>query len=80
MLRLYDNESGTEIGMITPEQLQFLVDHLEEESAEDRDYYINVATVDSFQQAGADDALLSILRQAMGERNEMEIRWSRVAG
>lgn len=80
MLRLFDNESGAEIGVITPEQLQFLTDHLEEESAEDRDYYINDATVDGFERAGADHALLALLRQAMGDRGEMEIRWSRVAG
>ena len=80
MYRLFDNESGTDLGVITPEQLQFLTDHLEEESAEDRDYYINTITVDSFQAAGADEALLAMLRQAMGDRGEMEIRWARVAG
>ena len=39
MIRLYDKDSGAELGTITKEQLQFLVDQLEQESLEDRDYY-----------------------------------------
>jgi hypothetical protein len=46
MVRLYQSESGDLIGTITAAQLQYLVDQLEEESLEDRDYYIDRATLD----------------------------------
>jgi len=77
MIQLYDKETGASLGAITEEQLQFLVDQLEEESPEDRDYYINEPTLDAFEEAGADPALVALLREALGEREEMEIRWAR---
>jgi len=77
MIQLYDNETGAPLGAITEEQLRFLTDQLEEESPEDRDYYINEPTLDAFEEAGADPALLTLLRKALGEREEMEIRWAR---
>ncbi len=76
MIRLYDKDSGAELGTITREQLQFLVDQLEEESLEDRDYYINRSTIEYFREiAGTLEALLAVLGRALGEREEMEIRW-----
>jgi processive 1,2-diacylglycerol beta-glucosyltransferase len=77
MITLYDTETNDAIGQITPEQLEFLIAQLEEESIEDQDYYINQATVDWFEQRGADQALLDVLREGLGERDEMEIRWDR---
>jgi len=77
MIQLHDAESGAPIGPITDAQLEFLVDRLEEESPDDRDYYINQATVDAFEQEGADAGLVALLRKALGERDEMEIRWTR---
>ena len=77
MIQLHDAESGAPIGPITDAQLEFLVDRLEEESPDDRDDYINQATVDAFEQEGADPGLVALLRKALGERDEMEIRWTR---
>jgi hypothetical protein len=77
MIQLHDAESGAPIGPITDAQLEFLVDRLEEESPDDRDYYINRATVDEFEEEGADPGLVALLRKALGERDEMEIRWTR---
>ena len=76
MIQLRDKETGAFIGTITEAQLQLLIDQLEEESAEDRDYYINQATLDLFEQRGADADLLALLRQALGTREDMEIEWS----
>jgi len=77
MIQLQDAESGAPIGPITDAQLQFLIDRLEEESPDDRDYYINRETVDGFEEEGADPVLVALLRKALGEREEMEIRWTR---
>jgi hypothetical protein len=78
MLKLLDARSGQPLGEITEEQLAFMRSQLEEESADDQDYYINGATLDLFTSRGADPALVALLRQALGEREEMDIRWEPV--
>lgn len=75
MIVLYDNQTGAELGQIDQTQFAFLTGSLEEESAADQDYYINQATVDMLASQGADAALVALLRQALGGRDEMEIRW-----
>ncbi len=77
VIRLIDNDSGVEIGTLTNDQLQFLIDQLEEESTTDQDYYIDQATLDMFVDAGIDERLLEILRGALGDRDGMEIRWEK---
>lgn len=77
MIQIHDKDTGTRIGTLTEEQLQFLIDQLEEESGEDQDYYINETTVDLFEEKGADKTLIALLREALNGRTEMEIRWSR---
>lgn len=75
MITLYDSETGESLGAITEEQLQFLKDQFEEEFLDDKDYYINEDELSDIQEAGADEALLALLRNAMNGRSEMEIRW-----
>jgi len=75
MIQLFDAERNTPIGTITDAQLRFLIDELEEESATDQDYYINPATIDMLEAGGGDPALITLLRNALGTREEMEIRW-----
>ena len=77
MIQLHEKETGVFVGTITDAQLQFLIDQLEEESADDTDYYIDYATLDLFEQVGAEDDLLALLRQALGTREGIEIVWSR---
>jgi len=76
MIQLRDKETGAFVGTITEAQLQFLMDQLEEESTEDKDYYINQAKLDLFEERGADADLLALLRQALGTREDIEIEWS----
>ena len=47
MVELKDKDTGQALGSITRAQLQFLVDHLEEESHDDRDYYLNTTTLNA---------------------------------
>jgi len=75
MIKLFDSASGTHIGTISEEQLQVLVDALEEEGVEDRDYYINRATVEILEGRGPDSSLVRMLRAALGDREDMDIRW-----
>jgi processive 1,2-diacylglycerol beta-glucosyltransferase len=79
MIELHDAERGTRLGTISDEQLQFLVDALEEESLEDKDYYISGDTIDMLEEDGADRQLITLLRGALGGREGMDVRWSRRA-
>ena len=64
-----------QVGELSEEQLDFLVDNLEEEWPEDRDYYINRQMLETLKQRGADVALLHLLTQALGNRDEVDILW-----
>lgn len=75
MIKLYDAQTGAPIGEITQAQLDFLIGQLEEESTTDTDYYINVDTLDYFAQQGADATLITLLRNALAGRPDMDIRW-----
>lgn len=77
MIKLYDQASGELLGEVTEQQFQVLENRLEEESVDDQDYYINRATLDLLDQAGADPHLLELLRRGLGDREEMDLRWSR---
>ncbi len=46
MIKLKDKETGEMLGSISDDELQFLIDHLEEEFDEDTDYYLNRVTVE----------------------------------
>jgi processive 1,2-diacylglycerol beta-glucosyltransferase len=76
--RLTEAESGALIGDITARQLEYLVDELEEESDNDRDYYIDAPTIDVLADAGADAELVDMLRRAVGSREGIEIAWARL--
>lgn len=76
MIELRDKETGAHLGEITEAQLKFLTDQLEEETSDDRDYYINKATLEMFGGKGADPQLLELLRTALGGREEMDLVWS----
>lgn len=64
-----------QVAELTEEQLDFLIEHLEEEWSEDRDYYINRDMVAMLEQRGADSGLLRILQDALGDKDEVEVLW-----
>jgi processive 1,2-diacylglycerol beta-glucosyltransferase len=76
-ITLFEDETGVLLGTLSEAQFQFLADHLEQESTRDDDYFINQATVELLASRGADAKLLGILRAALRERAEAEIRWVR---
>ncbi len=75
MHTLFNKTTGQPIGEINEQQFQFLVDQLEEESLEDRDYAITSMVLDYFEGQGADPDLLAMLRSALGDRDEILIEW-----
>lgn len=77
MIKIYNNATDEFLGEITDAELQFLIDQLEEESLEDKDYYLNRATLEMLEKGGADPALMKVLRKALGDEDGVEIKWSR---
>lgn len=77
-IALTEAASGALIGRLTENQLRWLVDVLEEESSDDRDYYIDTATIDLLRSVGADADLVEMLRRALGRRDGFEIAWAKV--
>lgn len=77
MINLHDRDTGTLITQISEEQLALLIQELEEESSDDQDYFIDMGTLSLLGAAGLDKALLHTLGKALGERDGMEIVWSR---
>ena len=77
MIKLYDKDSSAPVGEITEDQLAFLIDHLEETSETDQDYYIDLATMDMLRSEGADAELIAVLARGLGGRPGYEVRWER---
>ena len=76
-IRIYDNDTDALLGVITEEQLKFLIDQLEEETSDDQDYYLNPRTIELLQSKGADPMLMKLLHDAIGDKEGVEIRWER---
>lgn len=77
MINLSEKDTNKPLGQITEEQLQYLIDNLEEEWLEDQDYTITPLLLEYFEGKGADAGLVSLLRAALGGRDEIEIVWSK---
>jgi hypothetical protein len=77
MVKIFNNDTGDLIGEITDTQLQFLIDNLEEEAEDDVDYYINIPTIESFQELGAEAGLIDVLKKGLGNNEDMEIRYEK---
>ena len=58
----------------------FLIDHLEETHSSDRDYYLDLATLEMLEEQGAAETLVQLLHRALGERKGMEVRWEEAPG
>ena len=77
-IELYEINTGKVLGHISEKELKYLIDSFAEWGMEDNDFYILRETVDLFEERGADAHLVATLRDMMGEKNDMEIGWTRV--
>jgi hypothetical protein len=80
MIDLFRVSNNQLIGSITPGDLEVLRLALEEESADDRDYYITAATIDVIADGTATEHLVGLLRAALGSDEGVDIRWAERAG
>ncbi len=75
MIKLFDNETEAELGAISDQQLELLVEELVEESLDDYTYNINPAGIAALEANGGDPELVALLRRALGTRTSMELRY-----
>ena len=76
VITLKNKENNQTIGTISEQQLQFLIEQLEEEHSNDQDYFINRDTLDLLKDNAADDQLIKILTDALGDKDDLEIIWT----
>jgi hypothetical protein len=77
MIDLYNAATNELLGQITEADLKVLVDALEEEGVNDRDYFIDAATIDVIADGKATEHLVGLLRKAVGSSDGLDIRWQR---
>jgi hypothetical protein len=75
MPRLIRLDTGAELGAISAVHLKFLIDQLEEEHDDDKDYFIDRDTMELLSDNGADPELLAQLEKGLGDDDEMTIAW-----
>ncbi len=76
-VELLDSDTRNVIGRITEEQLRQLQDALEEDVDAPDAYYIGAGTIDLLEDQQLDAPVIAMLRKALGEREGMQVRWSR---
>jgi hypothetical protein len=77
VIKVFNKETNEFLGRITEGDIQFLAEHLEEESIHDTDYYLTRETVEQFPQKGASPKLIEVLTGGLRNGNSIEIRWER---
>ncbi len=75
MPKLYEQPSGQFLGTVSDEDIQMLVDQLEEEDHKDEDYFVDSATIDLLEEAGASAGLITLLRTAVGDSEGIEVQY-----
>ncbi|MEX0735653.1 MAG: hypothetical protein WD944_08210 [Steroidobacteraceae bacterium] len=77
MPRLYEKQSGAFLGTVSDADIQSLVNQLEEEHQTDEDYFVDSATIDLLEEAGASASLINLLRSAVGNSEGIDIRYEK---
>jgi len=75
MITLSLKDGGTLLGTIDEDDFEVLAGQLVVESDEDTDYYIDSATIDLLERAGASAKLAGLLRAALGDAEGVDIVW-----
>ena len=77
MITLKNKDTGQHIGSLSEAELQYLIDELEEEHSEDKDYWLNRTQLEIMKEKGADSSFIKMLESALGDNDDMEVIWER---
>lgn len=75
MPKLYDKADGRLLGEISQQDLDLLLAKLEQESSDDREYYVDNDTFLLLVEAGASSVLLDAIKMAVDLNGQADIRW-----
>lgn len=75
MTALYSKPGNQKLFELIDNDLVCMQNVLEEENSKDRDYFIDLATVDMLKNAGATESLLDVLTKAIGESEGIDVEW-----
>jgi hypothetical protein len=76
MPELYVQATNRHLGHIDDDELDFLMAQLEEEDSDDEDYTIDRMTLDYLKANGLSANLATLLEEALGDKDEVEIRYT----
>jgi len=77
MYRLYDSAENKLVGRLSEEQLSTLANYMEEEFADDTEYYLTSDDCEVMEEQGFDPELVKTLRDALAGRDDMDLRYER---
>ena len=77
MVELFRKSDEMALGTISDDEFQFLEDNLEEESLSDDDYTLDKLTLEYLRGNGMSAHLYQMLAAALGEQEEIEIRYAK---
>ena len=75
MTSLYLKPGDQKITDLIDNDLLCMQNVMEEESSKDRDYFIDLSTVEMLRNAGATEGLVEVLTKAIGESEGIDVEW-----
>ena len=75
MTALYLKSSDQKLVELVDNDLLCMQNVMEEESSTDRDYFIDLTTVEMLRNAGATEGLLEVLTKTIGESEGIDVEW-----
>ncbi len=75
MTALYLKHSDSKLVELLDNDFLCMQNVMEEESSTDRDYFIDLSTVDMLKAAGATEGLVNVLTKAIGESEGIDVEW-----
>jgi len=75
MASLYLKPGDQKIADLIDNDLLCMQNVMEEESSKDRDYFIDLSTVEMLKNAGATEGLVELLIKAIGESEGIDVEW-----
>ena len=78
MIRLVNRGTGDVLGTIQEADFEVMRKALEEEGADDRDYYVVEQTLETLAEQGLSSDAQSLLRNAFSKDGDLEFGWERI--
>jgi processive 1,2-diacylglycerol beta-glucosyltransferase len=75
MVKLRDKGTGADLGSISDEELQYIIDQMDEDSPDDTDYHISRAVLSTMKAVAAPSSLTDLLETSMGDRDGFDVEW-----